>query len=53
MSIVELEDVSFQYKGSKEGSLVNVNLNIEQGQTVLLCGASGQERRQLSDLSTD
>ena len=41
MSIVELEDVSFQYKGSKEGSLVNVNLNIEQGQTVLLCGASG------------
>ena len=41
MSIIELENVNFQYKGSKDGSLVNVNLNIEEGQTVLLCGASG------------
>ena len=41
MSIVELENINFQYKGSKDGSLVNVNLNIEEGQTVLLCGASG------------
>ncbi len=41
MSIVELENLNFQYKGSKDGSLVNVNLNIEEGQTVLLCGASG------------
>ncbi len=41
MSIIELENINFQYKGSKDGSLVNVNLNIEEGQTVLLCGASG------------
>ncbi len=41
MSIIELENVNFQYKGSSDGSLVNVNLNIEKGQTVLLCGASG------------
>jgi energy-coupling factor transport system ATP-binding protein len=41
MSIVELENINFQYRGSKDGSLVNVNLNIEEGQTVLLCGASG------------
>ena len=41
MSIVELENVNFQYKGSKDGSLNNINLNIEKGQTVLLCGASG------------
>ena len=41
MSIVELENVNFQYKGSKDGSLNSINLNIEKGQTVLLCGASG------------
>ena len=41
MSIIELENVNFQYKGSKDGSLSNINLNIEKGQTVLLCGASG------------
>ena len=41
MSVIELENINFQYKGSSEGSLVNVNLNIEEGQTVLMCGASG------------
>ncbi|MBR4557179.1 MAG: ABC transporter ATP-binding protein [Clostridiales bacterium] len=41
MSIIELKNINFQYKGSKGGSLSNVNLNIEEGQTVLLCGASG------------
>jgi energy-coupling factor transport system ATP-binding protein len=41
MSIVELENINFQYKGSKDGSLDNINLNIEKEQTVLLCGASG------------
>jgi energy-coupling factor transport system ATP-binding protein len=41
MSIVELENINFQYKGSKDGSLDNINLNIEKDQTVLLCGASG------------
>ncbi len=41
MSIVELENVNFQYKGSKDCSLDSINLRIEKGQTVLLCGASG------------
>ncbi|MBR2993010.1 MAG: ABC transporter ATP-binding protein [Clostridiales bacterium] len=41
MSIIELENVNFQYKGSQDGSLKDVNLTIEKGQTVLLCGASG------------
>lgn len=41
MSIIELENINFQYKGSMGGSLCDVNLNIEEGQTVLLCGASG------------
>ncbi|MCR5329184.1 MAG: ABC transporter ATP-binding protein [Saccharofermentans sp.] len=41
MSVIDLENINFQYKGSKDGSLSNVNLSIEEGQTVLLCGASG------------
>jgi energy-coupling factor transport system ATP-binding protein len=41
MSIIELENVNFQYKGSHDGSLHNVNLKVEKGQTVLFCGASG------------
>ena len=41
MSIIELENVNFQYKGSKDGSLDDINLKIEKGQTLLLCGASG------------
>lgn len=40
-NIIEIKDVSFQYKGSEEGLLNNVSLNIAQGETVLLCGASG------------
>lgn len=41
MSIIELENINFQYKGSRDGSLRDVNIKIEEGQTVLLCGASG------------
>ena len=41
MSIIDLENVNFQYKGSRDGSLNNINLHIEKGQTILLCGASG------------
>lgn len=40
-NIIEMKDVSFQYKGSEEGLLNNVSLNIAQGETLLLCGASG------------
>lgn len=39
--VIEIRDVSFQYKGSKEGLLSNVNLSFAKGETVLLCGQSG------------
>ncbi len=51
MSIIDLENVNFQYKGSKDGSLNNINLNIEKGQTVLLCGASGSGKTVLSRIT--
>jgi len=41
MSIIEIKDVTFRYKGSEEGLLKNISLSFEKGETVLLCGASG------------
>ena len=37
----ELNDVSFQYGNSDEGALHRLNLQIRQGECVLLCGSSG------------
>ncbi|WP_051212606.1 ABC transporter ATP-binding protein [Butyrivibrio fibrisolvens] len=39
--IVKIDKVSFQYKGSSKGLLKDVSLSVKQGQTLLLCGASG------------
>lgn len=40
-SIIEINHVSFRYKGSKEGLLSDISLSFKKGETVLLCGASG------------
>ena len=40
-NIIEIDHVSFQYKGSSEGLLKDVSLSFRKGETVLLCGASG------------
>ena len=40
-SIIEINHVSFRYKGSKEGLLSDISLSFKEGETVLLCGASG------------
>lgn len=39
--IVKIDNVSFHYKGSAEGLLKEVSLNVKEGETLLLCGASG------------
>ncbi|WP_051464985.1 ABC transporter ATP-binding protein [Butyrivibrio sp. FCS014] len=39
-NIIEIKNVRFHYKGAKE-SLQNVSLYIKEGETLLLCGASG------------
>ena len=40
--MIELQDLSFVYGGGeKEGGLKNINLKIDAGSFVLLCGASG------------
>lgn len=40
--MIEIKDVSFTYEsGESENSLRNINLKIEDGETVLLCGESG------------
>lgn len=40
-NIIEINNVSFYYKGSDEGLLNNISLKVAEGETILLCGASG------------
>ncbi|MFP4458056.1 MAG: ABC transporter ATP-binding protein [Candidatus Zixiibacteriota bacterium] len=47
---ITLENVSFKYKGSEEYALKNINLEIQQGQTVALVGPSGAGKSTLADL---
>ncbi len=40
--MVELKNIQFQYSGADEhGMLSNINLKIDDGELVLLCGKSG------------
>lgn len=39
--MIELNNICFQYANTEEASLVNVSLQIPDGQCVLLCGESG------------
>ena len=37
----QINNVTYRYKGAAENSLDGVSLNIQKGETLLLCGASG------------
>lgn len=39
--MIELKQVSFSYTGQEQGSLHDINLTIQKGECVLLCGRSG------------
>ena len=39
--MIEIKNVNFRYKGTDEGGLHDLSLTINDGETVLLCGASG------------
>ena len=45
MSAITVENLSFTYQGSEREALKQVNLTIEKGQCVLLCGkaAAGKQ----------
>ncbi|MCR5468761.1 MAG: ABC transporter ATP-binding protein [Lachnospiraceae bacterium] len=45
--MVEIENVSFRYKGSDKGLIKNVSLKVKEGETLLLCGASGSGKTTL------
>lgn len=40
-NIIEIERVSFCYKGTSQGFLQNISLSVKKGETLLLTGASG------------
>ncbi len=39
--MIEIEDVSFSYHGKEENGIKEVNITIEKGECILLCGGSG------------
>ena len=39
--IVDIKNVTHRYKGAGQDNLDNVSLSIKEGETVLICGASG------------
>ncbi len=39
--MIEIQNVNFRYNGTDEGGLHDLSLTIRDGETVLLCGASG------------
>ena len=40
-TVVEIRNVTHKYKGAGEESLNGVSLTVKEGETLLLCGASG------------
>ncbi|MCR5717061.1 MAG: ABC transporter ATP-binding protein, partial [Lachnospiraceae bacterium] len=45
--MIQLQHVNFEYKGSAAGGIKDLSLSINQGETVLLCGASGSGKTTL------
>lgn len=39
--MINFKNVSFKYKGNEEPSIKNINLKINEGQCIVLCGRSG------------
>ncbi|MDD3411129.1 MAG: ABC transporter ATP-binding protein [Eubacteriales bacterium] len=48
MSIISFKDFTFQYRAQKNPTLRHINLDIEQGQRVLVCGPSGSGKSTLA-----
>ena len=39
--MIELKDVSFQYENSDKESVSHINMSVDKGECILLCGKSG------------
>lgn len=48
-NVISFKNFSFQYNAQKQPTLKNINLDIEEGQKVLICGPSGCGKSTLSN----
>ena len=39
--MIKLRDVSFQYENSDKESVSHINMSVDKGECILLCGKSG------------
>ena len=39
--MIELKDVSFQYENSDKESISHINMSVNKGECILLCGKNG------------
>lgn len=49
---IELEDVSFRYEGADVHALVDINLTIEKGEQIGICGPTGGGKTTVVDIIT-
>ncbi len=47
MAVIEIKDLTFEYPGSENRALCGIDLSIESGELVLLCGRSGSGKSTL------
>lgn len=52
VSRIELQEVGFRYEGTDEDVLSGINMTIERGQTVGICGSTGSGKTTMVDLIT-
>ena len=53
MSVIQVSGLTFTYAGAKSPAIMDVNLEVSEGEFILIVGPSGEESQPCADASTD